>query len=69
MQTYIMSKENYTDAFKECQETQLGVHCLSDSAPADWQEILRQTGLQCAVSPIHDSDLDPTGEPKNPTIM
>lgn len=37
-----------------------------DSAPADWQEILRQTGLQCAVSPLHDSDLDPTGEPKKP---
>ena len=37
-----------------------------DSAPADWQEILRQTGLQCVVSPLHDSDLDPTGEPKTP---
>lgn len=35
-----------------------------DSAPNDWIEQLRQTGLQCAISPLHDSDLNPTGEPK-----
>ena len=35
-----------------------------ESAPSNWVEILGQTGLQCAVSPIHDKDLDPTGEPK-----
>lgn len=35
-----------------------------ESAPSNWVEILSQTGLQCAVSPIHDKDLDPTGEPK-----
>lgn len=35
-----------------------------ESAPADWKETLRQTGLQCAVSPLHDKDLDPTGELK-----
>lgn len=35
-----------------------------ESAPNDWREILTQTGLQCAVSPLHDKDLNPTGEPK-----
>lgn len=35
-----------------------------ESAPADWKETLRQSGLQCAVSPLHDKDLDPTGTPK-----
>lgn len=35
-----------------------------ESAPADWKETLRQSGLQCAVSPRHDKDLDPTGTPK-----
>lgn len=35
-----------------------------ESSPSNWVEILSQTGLQCAVSPIHDKDLDPTGEPK-----
>lgn len=35
-----------------------------ESAPSDWKETLRQSGLQCAVSPLHDKDLDPTGTPK-----
>lgn len=37
-----------------------------ESAPADWVDILQQTGLQCVISPLHDKDLDPTGEPKKP---
>lgn len=35
-----------------------------DSAPDDWRERLAKTGLQCAVSPLHDRDVDPTGEKK-----
>lgn len=35
-----------------------------ESAPEDWREQLQQTGLTCAISPLHDKDLDPTGEPK-----
>ena len=35
-----------------------------ESAPADWVEQLQKTGLQCAISPLHDKDTDPTGEPK-----
>lgn len=37
-----------------------------ESAPADWVEQLQNTGLQCAISPLHDKDIDPTGEPKKP---
>lgn len=37
-----------------------------ESAPVNWQEILSKSGLQCAISPLHDLDLDPTGEPKKP---
>lgn len=29
-----------------------------ESAPADWREQLQQTGLQCAISPLHDKDLN-----------
>jgi hypothetical protein len=29
-----------------------------DSAPSDWQDILQKTGLQCAISPLHDSDVN-----------
>lgn len=35
-----------------------------ESAPTDWVEQLQKTGLQCAVSPLHDKDINPTGEPK-----
>lgn len=35
-----------------------------ESAPKDWREQLQQTGLQCVISPLHDKDINPTGEPK-----
>lgn len=35
-----------------------------ESAPEDWQERLQATGLQCAISPLHDKDVNPDGEPK-----
>lgn len=37
-----------------------------DSCPSDWQDILQKTGLQCVISPLHDKDLNATGEPKKP---
>lgn len=38
----------------------------ADSAPSDWIDLLEQTGLPCAISPYHDLDINPTGEPKKP---
>ena len=35
-----------------------------ESAPDNWLETLQLTGLQCVVSPLHDKDLDPNGQPK-----
>jgi len=29
-----------------------------DSAPDNWRDILQQTGLQCAISPMHDADMN-----------
>ena len=37
-----------------------------DSAPQDWRDILQSTGLPIAVSPLHDRDINPDGEPKKP---
>lgn len=37
-----------------------------ESAPDDWKEQLQLSGLQGAISPLHDKDIDPTGEPKKP---
>lgn len=35
-----------------------------ESAPADWQERLKISGLMVAISPLHDKDINPTGESK-----
>ncbi len=35
-----------------------------ESAPTNWKEVLQQTMLPICVSPIHDRDLNQTGEPK-----
>lgn len=35
-----------------------------ESAPDDWQQQLAKTGLQCAISPLHDKDVNPDGEVK-----
>lgn len=35
-----------------------------ESLPEDWKEKLRETGLQVAISPLHDKDLNPDGEEK-----
>lgn len=35
-----------------------------ESAPDDWEQILIDTGLPCAISPYHDKDVNPTGEIK-----
>ena len=35
-----------------------------ESAPEDWREQLQKTGLQCAISPLHDQDINADGEPK-----
>ena len=35
-----------------------------ESAPKDWRDQLRTRGVVGAISPLHDRDLDPNGEPK-----
>lgn len=35
-----------------------------ESAPSNWRDILQEKGVVCAVSPLHDKDTNPTGEPK-----
>lgn len=37
-----------------------------ESAPEDWQEILSQQFVPAFISPLHDKDVNPTGEPKKP---
>lgn len=37
-----------------------------ESLPADWFNILKQTGLKIAISPLHDRDMNADGTPKKP---
>lgn len=37
-----------------------------ESLPTNWEEIITETGLPMAFSPLHDKDINPTGEPKKP---
>lgn len=41
-----------------------GAVIYPESAPNDWIEILKLKGITFAVSPLHDKDLNPTGEVK-----
>lgn len=41
-----------------------GAVIYPESAPKDWLEILQLKGLSFAVSPLHDKDINPTGEVK-----
>lgn len=36
----------------------------TDSAPENWQEILVEQFIPAFISPLHDKDVNPTGEPK-----
>ena len=35
-----------------------------ESAPTDWLDLLTQKGVPFCVSPLHDKDVNPTGEIK-----
>lgn len=35
-----------------------------ESAPEDWQILLQEQFVPCFISPLHDQDINPTGEPK-----
>lgn len=37
-----------------------------ESAPENWREILSELCVPCVVSPLHDQDKNPDGEPKKP---
>lgn len=37
-----------------------------ESAPENWQVALSETCIPCFISPLHDKDINPTGEDKKP---
>lgn len=43
-----------------------GTIVYPESAPENWQSILAEMCIPCFISPLHDKDIDPMGEPKKP---
>jgi len=43
-----------------------GLVIYPDSMPANWRDLLSELCIQVLVSPLHDSDVNATGEPKKP---
>jgi len=37
-----------------------------ESAPANWRDLIDETHIEWVESPLHDKDIDPTGEVKKP---
>lgn len=37
-----------------------------ESAPSNWLQLLQDSGLQVAISPLHDKDINADNEPKKP---
>lgn len=40
--------------------------CYPDSLPSDWLDFLQSTGLEVAISPLHDKDFNADNTPKKP---
>lgn len=59
-----MSVSLYSMATKNVKKRNWAFVLYPESAPQDWVDQLKQSGLKCAVSPLHDRDTNPTGEAK-----
>lgn len=57
-------REQKTSKSKNVKKRNWAFVVYPESVSTDWIEILQKTGLQCVISPLHDKDIDPTGELK-----
>lgn len=67
------NKEKEKDAKKKYDEKRAGTRTRNyatvvypESAPKNWMEIVSDLKVETIISPLHDSDINPTGEPKKP---
>lgn len=51
---------------KEKRTRNWGFIFYPDSAPKNWKDILIEHHTDIVISPLHDRDVNPTGEPKKP---
>lgn len=69
----IKDEQKLKEARKRADEKRRGTRSLSwsfivypDSAPQNWRDIIDEAHVQWIESPLHDRDLNPTGELKKP---
>lgn len=53
-------------ATKDCRTRNYACVLYPESAPENWQDIIAELKIPCFVSPLHDKDINPGGEPKKP---
>ena len=60
------AKQARADAKRAGRTRNFATVVYPESAPADWMERLEQCHVPALVSPLHDKDTNPSGEPKKP---
>lgn len=61
-----MAKEKTSNNEKIVKKRHWAFVLYPESAPENWRDQLQQKGVLAAISPLHDRDINPTGEPKKP---
>ena len=51
---------------KEARTRNYATVVYPESAPENWKQLLEDLKIPCFISPLHDKDINPTGEPKKP---
>lgn len=62
------SKNSSGDAYGKGRTRNFATVVYPESAAEGWQDILAQQFVPIFISPLHDKDINPTGEAKNPII-
>lgn len=55
-----------TCATKDCRTRNFACVLYPESAPDNWQDIIAELKIPFLISPLHDKDINPGGEPKKP---
>lgn len=53
-------------SYKDVKKRNWAFVLYPESAPEDWREQLAKSGIQCAISPLHDKDKNADKTPKKP---
>lgn len=61
-----VSSQNTKNVSRNTKKRNWAFVVYPESAPENWIDILQSKGLQCAISPLHENDINPDNSPKKP---